>query len=676
MRSLLTALLACSMVSVAQADEGMWTYDNFPSQRVKESHGFGPDAKWLEKVRLSSARLANGCSSSFVSKKGLVMTNHHCVVSCVQQLSSPESNYVQSGFYAPEAKDELQCPALELNQLVEIRDVSGQVDAATEGKTGEAFFDARKAVIASIEAKCDENERCDVVSLYQGGLHHLYRYRRFQDVRLVFAPSVDIAFFGGDPDNFNFPRYVMDVSFLRVYEDGKPIRSPHYFSWSKDGADDGELVFVSGHPGRTSRLDTVAELEYARDIFLPEYLIAGSRERGLLDRFSDESEENARIAKTRLFRWENAIKALKGRRLALVDEAFFSQLREGEADFRAKLSPEHPAQEAFEAIEEAMERKRELRFDVRYKEQHRGYGSRMLGYALALVRWADEQAKPNGERLEEFGEGRLPALKARMASQAPVYPALEQTLLAHGLTELRADLGPDDPFVSEILGQASPEELARTAVEASKLGDPEVRSALFEGPAQDIRDSTDPMILLARKMDDDGRAIRKRYETEVESVVGKASEVIAAARFEIYGTDTYPDATFSLRLSYGTVTGFPHRGEQVTPFTQLGGLYRRATGRPPFQMPAKWRNAKSRLDLETPMNFVSTNDIIGGNSGSPIFDEKAQIVGIIFDGNIYSLGGEYGFDTRVNRAVSVDARFIRHALDVVYDAQRILKELR
>jgi hypothetical protein len=676
MRSLLITLFVVFLVAPAHADEGMWTFDNFPSERLKEAHGFGPDAKWLKKVRLSSARLANGCSSSFVSKKGLVMTNHHCVVSCVQQLSTPESNLVQDGFYAPEAEDEVQCPAMELNQLIEIKDVSSQVDAATEGKSGEAFFDARRAAIAAIEAKCEEGERCDVVSLYQGGLHHLYRYRRYQDVRLVFAPSVDIAFFGGDPDNFNFPRYVMDVSFLRVYEDGEPIRSKHHFDWSKDGAEEGELVFVSGHPGRTSRLDTVAELSYARDYFLPEYLMAGSRERGLLERFSAESEENARIAKTRLFRWENSIKALKGRRLALVDETFFAQLEAQEAEFRAKLGPEHPAQAAFEKIEQAMERKRELRFDVRYKEQHRSFGSKLLGYALTLVRWAEEQGKPNGERLEEFGEGRLPALKAQMASKAPVYPSLERMLLAHGLTELRADLGPDDPFVDEVLGQASPEELARTAVEGSKLGDPGLRKKLFEGPPEAIRSSKDPMIALALEMDDDGRKIRKRYENEVESVVGKASETIAAARFELYGTQTYPDATFSLRLSYGTVKGFPHRGEQVPPFTQLGGLYRRATGRPPFEMPAEWRNAKSKLDLDTPMNFVSTNDIIGGNSGSPIFDQQRRIVGIIFDGNIYSLGGEYGYDARINRAVSVDARLIRHALDVVYDARRLLDELR
>jgi hypothetical protein len=675
----LTAAAAPCLQPEARAEEGMWTLGGFPSDRVEEEYGFGPSEKWLEHVRAASLRIAGGCSASFVSKKGLVLTNHHCVVSCVQQLSTPEDDLVKSGFYAEKQKDETECPGMEINRLESTTDVTKQVTEAIAGKTGQAYVDARKEVIARIEKACGgdaDDKRCDVVSLYNGGLYHLYAYRRFQDVRLVFAPPQGIAFFGGDPDNFNFPRYVLDAAFVRVYDDGKPFRSKRHFEWSKQGPEAGELVFVSGHPGRTSRLDTVAQLKYARDIYYPERLMDLSEQHGLLMEFSRRSEEMARIAGTQKFRVENAIKAFRGRHGALVDEAFFSELVDAENEFRAKLKANDELWSeyggAWDAIAEAMDRAKAMRFDVRYKAYPR-FGSRLFGYALNLVRWEAEESKPNGERLSEYTESRLPGLKARLAAARPVYPELEIAQLGLELTQMRQDLGPDDPFVKAVLGPQSPYERAEELVKGSELADPALRMKLFEGGTDA---SADAMIQLARLVDPMSRETRKQYEREVDAVVSLNTEKIAAARFQLYGTELYPDATFSLRLTYGTVRGFPHRGMEVEPFTTVRGLYDRATGREPFRLPAEWKEKKDDLDPDQRMNFVSTNDIIGGNSGSPIFNRDLEIVGVIFDGNIYSLGGEYGFDIRNNRAISVHSGFIRMALEKVYGARRLVRELK
>lgn len=662
----------------ARADEGMWTLGGFPSDRVREAYGFAPDDAWLEHVRSASLRIAGGCSASFVSSKGLVLTNHHCVVSCVQQLSSPENDLVRAGFYAEKKKDEVQCPAMEINQLSSVKDVTAEVNAATAGKTGQAFVDARKAAVARIETECggdSDDKRCDVVSLYNGGLYHLYAYRRFQDVRLAFAPPVGIAFFGGDPDNFNFPRYVLDAAFVRVYDDGKPVRSKQHFSWSKRGAEANELVFVSGHPGSTSRLDTAAQLAYARDVYYPERLMDLSEQHGLLMEFSRRSDEMARIAGTQTFRVQNAIKAFRGRHGALVDDAFFSELVKAEEAFRAKLKADEALWSeyggAWDAIAGAVERAKAMRFDVRYKAYPR-FGSRLFGYALKLVRWEAEKEQPNAERLAEYTQSRLPGLQAGLAAARPVYPELEVALLGLELTQMRQNLGPDDPFVKKVLGVMSPYERAEELVKGSQLADPELRMKLFEEGTGGV---DDPMIELARTVDPVSREVRKTYEREVDAVISLNTEKIAAARFKLYGTELYPDATFSLRLTYGTVRGFPHRGEQVEPFTTVRGLYDRATGREPFRLPDEWTEKKNDIDLDQRMNFVSTNDIIGGNSGSPIFNRDLEVVGVIFDGNIYSLGGEYGFDARNNRAISVHSGFIEMALKKIYGARRLAREL-
>ncbi|ADO72097.1 S46 family peptidase [Stigmatella aurantiaca] len=666
----------------ALADEGMWTYNNFPAAAVKAQYGFEPTAQWLDKVRLSSARIAGGCSASFVSANGLVMTNHHCTRGCIEQLSTADKDYIANGFYAKAPTDELKCPAMEINQLAEITDVTDRLNTATQGRTGKEYSDTLKAEMAKIEKECATSDqvRCDVVTLYQGGKYNLYKYRRFQDVRLVFAPEHAIAFFGGDPDNFEFPRYDLDVSFVRVYQDGKPAPQDNFFKWSKAGAKEGELTFVSGHPGRTSRGLTIAELEYQRDVVLPKTLMLMSEQRGLITEFQKRGPEQKRISNNLLFGVENAVKAQKGRHEALLDKAFFAQKVAAEQELRQKVnaSPELKKKygAAWDEIAKAQEQLKHIRKELNFMEKGQGFSSQLYNIAMTLVRAADELPKENGVRLREFTDAALPGLKAQLLSPAPIYPELEIARLEFSLTKLREELGADHPFVKKVLGKESPLTLATRVVNGSQLRDVAFRQQLFDGGKKAISGSKDPMIELARLVDPDARAIRKNHEDNIDSVIRKNSELVAKAKFEVYGTNVYPDATFSLRLSYGSVKGYVEDGKKVTPITVMSGTFDRHTGEAPFALPKSWLDAKSKLKASTPMNFASTNDIIGGNSGSPAINKDAEIVGLIFDGNIQSLGGEYGFNESVNRAVSVHSEAIIESLKTVYGATRVIDELR
>jgi V8-like Glu-specific endopeptidase len=668
----------------ALADEGMWTYNNFPSAKVKEKYGFEPTQQWLDKVRLSSARLAGGCSASFVSPEGLVMTNHHCARGCIEQLSTAKKDYIANGFYAKTQAEETQCPAMEINQLESITDVTAELNKATQGLSGKQYADTLKAKMSELEQACSAGNakvRCDIVTLYQGGQYNLYKYRRFQDVRLVMAPEHAIAFFGGDPDNFEFPRYDLDVTFLRVYEDGKPAdTSKNYFKWSEKGAKEGDLTFVSGHPGRTSRGLTVAELEFQRDVVLPKTLMQLSEMRGMIAEFQKRGPEQKRISNNILFGVENALKASKGRHEALLDKQFFAQKVAAEQELRKKVesNPEMKKKygAAWDEIAKAQDELRNIRKEYVYKEGGLGGASELFGIARTLVRSAEELPKENGQRLREFSQAGLPSLKARLFSPAPIYPELEIARMTFTLTKVREELGADHPFVKKLLGKESPETLAARVVKGTRLRDVKVRQALFDGGKAAVDASKDPMIELAKLVDPDARAIRKHVEENIDSVVRKNSELVAKAKFEVYGTNQYPDATFSLRLSYGAVKGYTEDGKKVDPITQMAGTFERHTGEDPFALPKSWLKSQSVLTGTTPMNFVSTNDIIGGNSGSPIINKDAEIVGVVFDGNIQSLGGEYGFDENVNRAVSVHSEAIIESLQKIYGATRVLEELR
>ncbi|MBU8894747.1 S46 family peptidase [Corallococcus sp. H22C18031201] len=667
----------------ALADEGMWTYNNFPAAKVKEKYGFEPTQQWLDTMRLGSARLAGGCSASFVSPDGLVMTNHHCARGCVEQLSSAKQDYLANGFYAKSQAEEKQCPAMELNQLVDITDVTEALNKSTQGMAGKQYAETLKAEMNKLEKDCvagDDKVRCDVVTLYQGGKYNLYKYRRFQDVRLVFAPEHAIAFFGGDPDNFEFPRYDLDVSFVRVYQDGKPAKMDHYFKWSEHGAKEGELTFVSGNPGRTSRGLTIAELEYQRDVMLPKTLMSLSELRGMITEFQRRGPEQKRISSNLLFGVENALKAMKGKHEALLDKAFFAQKVAAEQELRKKVdaNPEMKKKYAgsWDEIAKAEEQLTHIRKELAFMEQGSGFSSQLFYIARALVRGADELPKDNGQRLREFSDANLPALKANVFSPAPIYAELEIARLTFSLTKLREELGPSHPFVKKVLGKESPATMAARVVKGSKLADVKARQAVFAGGKAAIDSSKDTMIQLARLVDEDARGIRKTFEDDIESVIRKNSELVAKAKFDIYGTSMYPDATFSMRLSYGSVKGYSASGKTVAPITQMSGTFEHATGEEPFALPKSWLKAQSSLTPTTGMNFVTTNDIIGGNSGSPMLNKNAEIVGLVFDGNIQSLGGDYGFDESVNRTVAVHSDAIIEALQKVYGANRVLEELR
>jgi hypothetical protein len=675
-------LILASLVGAAPAlaDEGMWTYNNFPAAKVKEKYGFEPNQEWLDKVRLASAKFGGGCSSSFVSPDGLVMTNHHCARGCIQQLSTAKKDFIANGFYAKTQAEELQCPALEVSQLVEITDVTAQLNTATQGLTGKAYADTLKAEMAKLEKACTTGAdvRCDVVTLYQGGKYNLYKYQRFQDVRLVFAPEHAIAFFGGDPDNFEFPRYDLDVTFARVYKDGKPAKTPNYLKWSEKGAKEGDLTFVTGHPGRTSRGLTVAQLEYLRDVGLPKQLFRLSEIRGMVTEFQNRGVEQKRISNNLLFGVENGLKATKGKHEQLVDKAFFAQKIAAEQELRRKVDadPKMKAKygAAWDEIARAQDAFRNMRKE--YDGIEGGLGSQLFTLARTLVRASDELVKPDTERLRGFNDASLPGLKNQLMSKAPIYPELEIAQMTFALTKLREELGPDHPFVKKVLGKESPAALATRVIKGSKLADLALREQLFSGGKKAIEASKDPMIQLAALVDPDARAIRKTYEEQVEAVIRKNSELVAQAKFEVYGTGIYPDATGTLRLSFGSVKGYMEDGKQVAPITAMGDTFARHTGEEPFALPKSWLAAQKDLTATTGMNFVSTNDIIGGNSGSPIINKNAEVVGLVFDGNIQSLGGDYGFDESVNRTVSVHSEALIEALKKVYKADRVLEELR
>ena len=694
MRKTIALLVLCTAATSARADEGMWTYNGFPRAQLEQKHGVKVDDAWLDHVRLSSARLAQGCSGSFVSPNGLVLTNHHCVEDCLQDLSSARKDYRATGFHARTGADEVKCPVLEVNQLVAITDVTARVQKATAGLEGRGFSEALKAETARIEAECQTSTalRCNLVTLFHGGRYDLYRYRRYQDVRMVFAPEFAIAFFGGDPDNFMFPRYDLDLSFVRVYDDGKPLQTRDFLAWNEAGPREGDVVFVSGHPGGTDRQLTMAELEYQRDVALPERIASYSELRGAVAQFQARGAEQRRVSNGLLFGVENSLKVLKGRREALVDKAFFGRKVAAEEAFRKKLAADPrngpAALQAYAAIQQAEDLHRNVRADVLFIAGTPGrmgeywslasspsFASVHFSIARAIVRGAHDRALPDAQRLPELTEASLPELTQDLFSTAPIDEEFEIFKLGWSLTKMREELGPDHPFTKKVLGQDSPAELARRLVAGTRLGDLAVRRQLWEGGRAAVDASQDPMIAFARAVDPDSRAVRKMYEDEIEAVLKKGSETIARARFALEGSGGYPDATFTLRLSYGTVKGWSEGTRVVPPFTTLAGAFERNTGRAPFALPESWLEAKPRLALDTKFNFAATTDIVGGNSGSPVVDRDGRIVGLVFDGNIWSLGGNYGFDERLNRTVAIDTAAITHVLDKVYGATRILGEL-
>ncbi len=683
----MTMLLAAATVALvaiaipASADEGMWTFDNFPAAKMRAKYGWAPDAAWLEHARLSSIRLALGCSASLVSSDGLVMTNHHCARECLSDLASAKSDYTANGFYAASAADEKQCPAMEANQLVQITDVTKQIEAATAGKSDRAFHEAERAAKAQIESACGTaaDVRCQVVTLYQGGVYDLYKYRRYQDVRMVFAPEESVAFFGGDPDNFTFPRFDLDSAFVRIYDNGKPLHTATFLKFATRGVKEGDIAFTSGNPGATEREATLAQLEYQRDAVQPFILNLFSELRGVLNEFATKGSEEARTSKTLLFSIENSLKAYKGRQLSLVDGSIIADKARAESDFRRRVAadPQLAASDggAWDAIAAAVAHQRTIFVRNALLERFPQALSPLLNEAIALNRYAAEIGKPDGQRLEAYQDANFPALKQEIISPAPIYPSVEKTVLAWWLTKVREDLGTADPDVHALLDKRSPEAIAREIVDGTKLRDAELRARLLAGGASAIDAYHDPLIDFARLLDPPARAVRADFEDNVKAVITKNAALIAKARFALEGKDTYPDATFTLRLSYGAVAGYRENGRTVAPTTNFAGAYAHATGFDPFKLPDSWIKAQPAVDPHANLNFVSTNDIIGGNSGSPVIGRNGEAIGLIFDGNLQSLGGDFGYDGSVNRAVAVDVTGITEALKHIYHADRLVEEL-
>jgi hypothetical protein len=679
---LVFALLAAWLAGAGPvlAEEGMWTFDNFPSAAVAKSYGVVIDKPWLDHVRLSAVRLTSGCSAATVSASGLVMSNHHCVVDCVQALSTATQDFVKDGFLTDGSDQERRCPGLQAEILMEIRDVTQRITAKTAAKDSPER--GRESAQAEIEAEgCPDTVRyrCQVIAFYRGGQYALYRYRIYDDVRLVFAPEFAAAFFGGDPDNFNFPRFDLDVSFLRLYEEGRPASTPDHLVWNPKAPKASEPVFVAGNPGGTERLLTVAQLEVQRDFALPIAQLQRSELRGRMLQYMAEGGEQKRMTEAPLFGVENSFKVYAGRQFTLSDSAFMDMKRRQESDLRRRVLADDrlSAQigDPWSKIEDAQKAYVDLYLPYRQLESGAGSLSELFVYARTLVRAAAERSRAPDARLAEYSDARLPLIERDLLAARPVDPELEKLYLSFWLSKTREYLTADDPDAKALLGSESPEALAARLVYGSKLGEPEVRREIWKGGQTAILASTDPMIRFVLASDARARLARLAWERQVAAPQNSAAQLIAAARFAVYGRSTYPDATVSLRLSYGKVAGWTERGRAINPFTQISGLFDRATDDDPYRLPRRWLAAESRLDGSTVLNLTTTNDIIGGNSGSPLINAKSQVIGAVFDGNLHSVGGDYGYDPTLNRTIVVSTAAISEALDTVYDRKQLLAEL-
>ena len=686
-----SSALILAALSLARADEGMWLFNLPPTAKIKATYGFELTKTWLDHTRLSSVRFDNGGSGSFVSPDGLVFTNHHIAAECVQDLSTGGKDYMKTGFYAKTHAEEAKCPDLELNVLENIEDVTDKVKAAVKpGMSVAQQGEARRAAMSAIEQDCVKATklRCDVVTFYSGAMFHLYEYRKYTDVRLVFAPEFAAAFFGGDPDNFEYPRYDLDISFFRVYENNQPVHQGNYFKWSTGGLKEGDLVFVSGNPGSTGRLNTMAQLEFLRDTAYPLQLESLARRDAVLKKFGAISEENARIAEGDIFGIENALKAIKGYDSGLLDKSVMAKKAADEDKMRQAVASDPAKKSQFgdpwPEIAKAMDTEKQIYLPLTYLERRAAFRGDLPGIARALVRSAAERAKPNGERLREYRDSALPSLEQGLFSTAPIYKSLDKALLADSLAEAMQKM-PDSAILKRVLNGKSPAEVAAHLIDNTKLDDVAVRKQLYTGGQAAIAASKDPLIVLMREIDPEARTARKRYDDEVDAVVTREGAIIANIRFATEGTATYPDATFTLRLSYGAVRGYTEDSRGVAPkgtklpyFTTIGGAFEHAAqhnNKDPYALPESWQNAKSKLNLNTPLNVVETADIIGGNSGSPVLNANGEVVGIIFDGDVQSLPWNFVYDDAIGRSIQVDSRGILEALRNIYSAASLADEL-
>jgi hypothetical protein len=663
----------------------MWTFDAPPLDYWKKTYGFAPDQAWLDNARLASIRLPN-CSASFVSAKGLVLTNHHCVRACEDAISPKDTNFVETGYAAATLKDERKCPGLWVDQLESIENVTQRVNAAVTASTPELAATQRTAIIDKIQTECGEQTKltCQVVALYQGGIYSLYRYRRFSDLRLVFAPEEEAADFGGDPDNFTYPRWNLDASLLRVYENDKPYVPTNYFRWSKSGVKENEVVFVIGNPGSTGRLLTVAQMEFLRDIGYPTQLAGYERALATYHGVERTDPTAVRRYQNNVFGIENSRKAVTGYRAGLIDSASMGAKRAFEAEFRARLAADPKMQAQYGGIYDAVSAaQRELAtFDAQRRNRSYGLnvnagGSRLLNFSGQIVRIAKESALPDDQRLVAYRGNNAAAIRAALLREQPIDTTYERLAIAAQLRAAKAELAADDPFLAAALNGRTPDEAAAALVSGTHVGDLAFRKSLVEGGDAAVAASTDPMIVLARKIDPMNREMLTRAE-KLNAIITANNEKLGKALYAVYGTSLPPDATFTLRISDGVASSYPMNGT-IAPFkTTFYGLYDRWESfdrKAPFEIPKRWIDLRDKIDMSTPFNFVSTNDIIGGNSGSPIVNRNSEVVGVVFDGNIENVANRFLFQSKTARTVSVHSSAILETLTKLYQNTRIADEL-
>ena len=676
--------LIFAIQAVGHANEGFWPFNRIPKAAIKQALGVDLSDQWIQRVQQASVRFPSG-SGSFVSPDGLVLTNHHVSLDLLHKMSTPANDYASKGFLAADRSHEMKAADLELMSLQKIEDVTAKVNEAVRpGMSSAETLAARRSAIAAIEKESQATTglEAEVVTLYQGGQYHLYLYKKFTDVRLVFAPEFDAAFYGGDPDNFNFPRYCLDMTIWRVYENGKPFQTKNYLPWSTTGVKEGDAVFTSGHPGATQRLNTVAHLEFLRDQALPLSINAFTEIRSSIDAYMKQGAEQTRQANDEFFGIENSLKSWKGQIGGLKDSATMNKKRADEKALRDRVNANAELRakygDAWDQVAKARAALPPYNLERVFFESGLGPYTQYFTLARTIVRWTDESAKPNGQRLPEYSDARKAAIDRQIGSEAPIYPGVEQAKLAAGLKIMEQQLGDDNPLVMKILAGKSPKDRAAELVAGTKMGEAATRKALLAGGKAAIAASKDPFIELVRLVDPRARELRTKYDNEVLGVERDAYSKIAQAVFASQGDAAYPDGTFTLRLSYGQVKGYMENGKQVTPFTEIRGLFIRGDEhkqKPPYKIADSWMKARSALNPTTPFDFVSTNDIVGGNSGSPVINARGELAGLIFDGNIQSLPGYFVYDGAVNRAVSVDSRGMLEALRVVYKANWVADEL-
>ena len=676
-----TLAAALLMTGTSLASEGMWTFDNFPIDKANRELGTDIDQAWLDRVRLASVRLSTA-SGGLVSGEGLIVTNEHVVATCVENLSTPQQQLAETGFTPANRTEERTCPGMTAEILVDIGDMTERMHRAGAGLTGQAFTQARDAEAGRIESEAcgsDQTKRCQVVSLYRGGQFKLYTYRRYTDVRLAFAPEHRAASFGGDLDNFSFPRFAIDAAFLRIYENDRPVATPSHLRWTSASPRPGQAIFLAGSPGPTQRLLTMAQLRTLQDVVLPLEQLVHSELRGRLIRFMAESDENRFIAGQTLYGVENTYKRFYGRMQALIDARFMAARAAAEREFRDRVAADARLRtetgDPWGELERVQAEMRRLYPAYFLLETRAGGGSQLFNWANQIVRAAQEREKPSDQRLPEFGDARLRNVELQVMAEKPTFASLNNVQLAWWLSKTREILTVDDPRIRELLGNDSPEALAARLAAGTGLGDPAVRRQLWEGGLAAVQASDDPLIQYVLRIQPVLRAARANYEDRVQAPTDRASEALATARFSAYGTSLYPDATGTLRLTYGRIEGWTHEGRTVGASTTFAGLWQRATGAEPFDLAPRLAAARDRISGDTVLNFTASTDTIGGSSGSPAVNAAGELIGLNFDSTVLTQRSAYGYDPEVNRSVLVTTAAMTAALRHAYGMSHLLSEL-